>query len=309
MSAILLSCFGSSLVRAHEANPEIPPKSYLEGREYQVFPELNVHEFKTGAFQSSFEQYIADLMPYRDDILLANAKLQRGVISLANLPLKYEAYPTFFGSYYLCCPDYKAIVETPSKKADISNLEATRQLLANAIEQHPAIDWRIALVDRSRTSPGNPAHNLVSEPADYSFYKAELLDKLPPSCAVIDLSIDGSTNYFEQYYRTDHHWNAEGSFNAFRLITENARGNTSNQAKITLSLKVPSSDPKPETAYQPNTQINCMTRTSYPILKRLSSTENRRALHGSSQDLTQPIAATLKQPNSRMSMQVIIIVT
>lgn len=204
---------------ALEAAPDgVESKSFLEGRVYQMRPDFSTQAFLDGIYQGQTEQYAADLVPARDSALLASAGLQRLGIATANLPFGYPAYPTFFDSAYLVCPAYGAVVEMPRTQRN-----ATPQMLADAaasfaaaMQAHDDVNWAFGLVDRSRISLANPAHGLVSQPADYPYYQQGFLPFLPGSCAVLDLSNADADAYFARYFRTDHHWQATGGYEAYR---------------------------------------------------------------------------------------------
>lgn len=223
VSALLFACLGNALYQTIASIPEASSRSYLEGRSYQLFPEASPDTLTTGSFQSQFEQYIADLVPLRDNVLLANAKLQYCTISLSNILFKYKAWPTFYNSELLYCPVYESVVETPSN-AEVETaalLNEKAAVFSEAIERHPNTRWQMALVDRSRISLSNPAHDLVSHPADYLLYQREFLDKLPSSCSIVDLSIKEPDVYFQKYFKTDHHWTIFGGADAYKAILEN----------------------------------------------------------------------------------------
>ena len=215
----------SSIVNA--ASAEIagdtgPKNSYLEGRVYQMRPDFTVERFADHAYQNEFEQFAADSVPCRNAVLLGNAWLQHLGITSANAAFGYPAYPTFFGSEYLESPGYGAIIEYPSSKQNVTSELLNRSLVAleESIGRHAGIHWHFALVDRSRNAVTNPAHTLVTQHADYEYYRSMFLDKLPASCPYIDLSYANAGAYFERYYRTDHHWNIAGSLDGYRKIMD-----------------------------------------------------------------------------------------
>ena len=198
----------------------IERQSYLEGRIYQNLPEFKADAFFTHEYQDAFEQFAADSIPYRDSVMLGNAQLQRFGIESSNLFYGFDAYPTFFGSTYLACPEARAIVEYPTSQANVTpkRLGAKRAAVAAAVKAHPDIKWRFALVDRSRNSMTNPAHDLVSKHADYGYYRDGFLEKLPAECPYIDLSINEADQYFDNYFHTDHHAQIQGAITAYQKI-------------------------------------------------------------------------------------------
>ena len=201
---------------------ETKKQSFLEGRYYQTAPVITADRFMDGSIQDETEQYFADLIPKRDSVLLGNAALQRWGISTANIPFGFAAYPTFFGSDYLACPEYEAIVEYPTTQ-DVATPELVGRATAavtTGVTNHDDVNWLFALVDRSRNTLSNPAHDLVASPADYPYYKELFLDKLPESCPYVDLSIDDPETYFAQYFHTDHHCQISNALIAYNKIMD-----------------------------------------------------------------------------------------
>ena len=201
---------------------DIPQRSYLEGRAYQKASEVLAEPIQDGQFQKSAEQYIADRLPNRDLVLLNNAKLQRHIIELSNAPCAFPVYPSFYDSRYLIWPDKNAILEAPSKKK-IETEEVVDKAVgtyASLMERHPRINWAFALVERSRISPNTPAHDLVSDPADYQYYSDALKRVLPASCSIVDLSQKDAEEYFEHYFKTDHHQQVVGGIDAYTKILQ-----------------------------------------------------------------------------------------
>ena len=205
-----------------------PQRSTLEGREYQGFPKVSTEAISDGDFQDDFEQYIADLIPRRDTVLLANAALQRKTIELANVPFGYAAYPTFFGSKYVYIPEGQLVYEKPelvSKTAEES-LDEKAQKYSRIIDNNADVNWVFYLVDRGATSAANPAHALSANVEDYDYLRTEFLDKLPESCVVVDGAYYDSSEFQNDYFHTDHHWRIQGGMKAYEKISE-ALGNDS----------------------------------------------------------------------------------
>ena len=223
---VLFLALGNGFVRVVTYGQDAQMESHLEGRYYQNIPNVTPERFSSHAVQDEAEQYFADSLPKRDSILLVNAGAQRMLIAFANAPFGFPAYASFFGSEYVCCPGYNAIVEWP-----ISRVTATPELLtqrAEAIkrvtEKYKSTEWCMALVDRSRISIANPAHSLVSNAADYQYYLEEFAPIIEGSCHFIDLSITSPEDYFAKYFHTDHHWQVTGALEAYgKLMGEFGR--------------------------------------------------------------------------------------
>lgn len=219
VSVVLVSSLGNYILFQHDSEGE-ERRSYLEGRIYQSLPEWSLEGYLSREYQDRFEQFAADSIPYRDDVMLGNAWLQRLGITSANSVFGFEAYPTFFGSGYLECQRFDAIVEYPSSKR-----VATKQLLGECIDavgiamgKHPNCRWVFALVERSRNSASNPASTLVSQHADYVYYRTEFLENLPTGCRYVDLEEDGVEEYYSNYFHTDHHAQISGALQAYRKV-------------------------------------------------------------------------------------------
>ena len=57
--------------------------SDLEARSYQPFPRFTKGDFVARVFQENADQYLADLTPCRDEVILGNASFQRAFIRLS----------------------------------------------------------------------------------------------------------------------------------------------------------------------------------------------------------------------------------
>ena len=198
-----------------------PKKSALEGRDYAQFPEMTVKTIAKGSFQSGFESYVADHVPLRNELLLANARVQRDTIRVANLAFGFDAYPTFFGSGYLYCRDYDALVDKPIKRSknSVEHLEKVASRYSALVERHPDIRWVYYLADRSSTSLASPAHGLVSDAADYAYFREHFLDNLTDKCTVVDGGYVDPDEFFEDHFSTDHHWQIQGAVKAYERIS------------------------------------------------------------------------------------------
>ncbi len=213
---------------AHKIVPGYDPPqwTYLEGRNYQKLPSRSVASVLGGKFQSQFEQYVADLVPARDRVLGVNARLQRGCIEVANVPFGYDAYPTFFGSKFCYSPTYQSISESPFNKASFGKKTMGKAVDAysDLIESHPDVSWVFFMPERAGTFCEMPASRLCSDMADYAYFKKVFLDELPSSCSIVDGSYSNLDDFFENYFKTDHHWQVPGAMRAYRSISE-ALGN------------------------------------------------------------------------------------
>ena len=196
--------------------------STLEGRVYQNLPELTWESFESGEYQDDFEQFVADSVPGRDEVLLANAALQRSAIRLANLPFGFDAYPTFFGSDYVCIPSLGAVWAKSKTVEDVKqdDMDEWAEACSKVIETAPDVEWAFYLCDRSSVSEANPAALLSSDIADYSYLAEGFLTQLAGDCTVIDGSYTNTDDFAEDHYLTDHHWTIQGAMKTYQAIIE-----------------------------------------------------------------------------------------
>ncbi len=201
---------------------QLPKSSQLEGRDYIDMSKVsNLHSIRKGYFQSAADSFCADYVPARDDVLLANAELQRSIIKTARLPFGYDMYPSFYQSDRVICENLKAIYPLPLKKTEYDDdywrriSDALEALVANTDAD---INWRLALAERAEMTVSAPTHDLVANSADY-YYMQEMLSKSVPSqFELVDLHIGDALEYARLYYRTDHHMQVLGSIDAIGRI-------------------------------------------------------------------------------------------
>lgn len=194
--------------------------SALEGRSYQAMPKLGVSSFAEKSYQDDMEAFLADHVPKRDGIMLFNASVQRKLIEAANLPFGFPVYHSYLGSSRVIAPEWRAVVQTPDKaNADaLKRMHGLADKMAEVVARHPDKQWRIAIPNRTNISIASPAHGFVSSPADYDVWRTEFLERLPEQCVTIDLSNTDTQDYFEKYFRTDHHWNGRGAVEGYSKI-------------------------------------------------------------------------------------------
>lgn len=199
-----------------------PTVSYMEGREYQHFQKPTAGSVFNGSFQQSFSKFVADDIPLRDDVITSAAAVQRAIIELANTPFEFDTYPTFLGSNVLYSPIKNRVFEMPLlQSAGIADsLDAAAEIWGAFIERHSDIRWFAFMPDRSCVSFVNPGHELISSPADRSFWVDHFFSKLPESCTYIDGAYKSAEEWEKDFFLTDHHWQIRGGLSAYRTIAE-----------------------------------------------------------------------------------------
>lgn len=198
--------------------------SDLEGRSYQTFPKVSVSNISSGTFQDKLETFTADRVPTRNNVILANAAIQRNLIFAANAPFGFEVLPAFFGSKRVFVPELEAVYCFPQKRGDFKlsiYLDQLKTSLTNMVSSgRDDTQWRIALPDSSELSIANPAHNLVSDPFDYLELKQEIETILPEKLQFVDVHYEDADEYVTAFFRTDHHWQIQGGAECYKAVVQ-----------------------------------------------------------------------------------------
>lgn len=198
-------------------------RSDLERREYTARPEPTVDSFLSGKFQSQAEKWLSDLVPMRDLTLLASAACQRGCIVLANAPFGFEAYPTHFGSEHVYAPGENSVALAPSFASDktVAGVGGFLRGLFSYASANPDRRFVVFIPQNSNYSSANPAHPLISDAMTVDSVLAELdllIGKAPGNVTILTRTFHDPHAYHEEYFRTDHHWNALGTIRAYNEI-------------------------------------------------------------------------------------------
>lgn len=221
VAAALFMPLGYRVCDAVVPGVDMPEKSDLEERNYQQKPELSAEAVKSGELQSDMEQMISDSVPKRRGVLMTNAAVQRAFIEVANSPFGFEVYPTFYGSHYLYDPSLGAVMQMPKTLDEVAaDDEKWIARASGIISAHDNIRWAFYLTERTEYSSVSPAQDLMNNTADYEHYETLLKDKLPEGCTFISDAYDSTEEYYQNYFRTDHHWQIEGGLRAYRKICD-----------------------------------------------------------------------------------------
>ncbi len=204
-------------------NPDLAPakKLLLDNRNTVEFPQCTLQTLASGEFQSGFEQAASDHVPYRDNLLQANAAVQRLGVRTANLPFGYSAIPTYYGSNYAEATDAGIVQEMPalqSKKMEAAfaaNAEALNKL-AEKIEG-TLVYYRPARLSCSSISP---VSKLMNNIADEDYVQDVFLDKLDDRWQLASNEYSSLKDYKEDFFRTDHHWKIGGAVKGYEAIMD-----------------------------------------------------------------------------------------
>lgn len=222
---VLLCAFGnqawSSLNDMLAGSGQVPrEKSALEGRAYTELPEFTLASFQEGTYQSEMESFLSDNIPDRENALLFNADLQRGVIQLAALPLGYQIYPTFFGSDVAYNQQNGTLNDIPStrSKKRIRKLETFAKRLEDLAANFPQERFLVMSPPRSNYLEDSPLAALVPNAMGQDEVKEALTGQLDKATYVDFPS--SHQNREAWFYKTDHHWNMDGAYEGYKILAE-----------------------------------------------------------------------------------------
>jgi len=173
-----------------------------ENRYLTQFPQVSWDRIVSGAFQSELSDYLSDQIPGRDRWIQINTAVKKFLG-------KKEINGIYLGKdgYY-----FQQFTDSSFSENRISAVFA----LIDQFAKKQQIPVNLMIVP----TPGA----VLSEklPANAPFYDAdamwERLRQSAPSCGFIDLrqSFADAPNKGELYYRTDHHWTAQGAYLAYK---------------------------------------------------------------------------------------------
>ena len=219
---MLFSVVGSRAIFI-ATNHKAPDSSELERRSYQKLGGVVRASFFDGEAQDLFEQYVADGVPGRDQVLLLNASLQRQGIETAAMLVGYDLYPTFFGSSVVAVRD-KQLLVTRSNSAPSANSKELKSFLKTmnkAAKKHPDIRFSSRFTLEVRQSELNPTYALVSgDKFDSDWVQANIIDELDPALHAEVDPIESFQEIENDWFSTDPHWTLERALRTYDSVAE-----------------------------------------------------------------------------------------
>lgn len=251
--ACLFLCGPAILFGALKAGIAVPveltaePAKYLIGGVSQsaILPNLNIDGFANKKLQAAIEDSVGNYVPSKANALLTNAALQRAIITFSDLPQSFRCYPTYFDSSVIYDPTCNALAQKPLQDTkEVQNgIREFAVGFADLVQKFPDRKFVIIVADISNTSLSNPALCL----SDDTYTTVMLNAMLKKVCAgfenvsVIDCSYDNPRDYYQYFYRTDHHWNGWGALDAYERSIDSLESNYAERLRgalnDTVSLK------------------------------------------------------------------------
>lgn len=169
------------------------------------------------------EKEIGNYIPMKAMALLANAAWQRDAIALSNGLWGWDCYPTSFGADHLYIPAQKAVCKWPRTvdPASDEGLAAFADGMNGACRRYEGVRFISYLVARSEAAAPNPARAYLGATytaADSAAFLGGVLDD--GAGEVLHSEVEDLDTYYEQFFRSDHHWRALGAVSAYNQIAD-----------------------------------------------------------------------------------------
>jgi hypothetical protein len=191
-----------------------------------VSSKANWADVVAGTFQTAAQKEVGNFVPGKAAATLANAALQRSAIAASNVLFDWPCYPTYFGASRIYIPAQNALSYMPPK--DVENLQQGWAAFANALveaaRQLPDVQFVFYAAGGYDLPAVNPAYDLVTNSVNYDdFYSAMnsvILESGLTNIQVLKSEYNNLDDYYQDFFRTDHHWNIKGALAAYAQICE-----------------------------------------------------------------------------------------
>ena len=219
-----------------------PQRSYMEYRTLNVFPTLEVNNFKMSAkrllqgkfiksydklieqfkeytFQDAFQLAVMDQMPFRSAAVQLSKNVTRLTIRAAYFPTGDPIIPADnrISTYEILSE--KALIPQPlsfsSKDREIINEKIANYESAVKLHQNQNFyGFYIDVIERSAVNP----LRFLNYSADMNRGFKYFLKNKPDELIVESLLHDDLEDHTKYFYKTDHHWNVDGMLLGYEKI-------------------------------------------------------------------------------------------
>ena len=179
----------------------------LENRRANQLPKFTLTDFMDKKVQDLYEDAYADQIPLSGKMKLLNNSLTFGTKMSYLKAVDNNIYKKI-GKYYLV-DDYLTSLFIPVEKVTKA-LDEKINIFNKIQEQNKKVDFYVFYAESDRDI--NFINNNKSN--TYEYIKKNLNSKIKSSL----LEINSLDEFKKLYYRTDHHWNYEGSYAAYKNI-------------------------------------------------------------------------------------------
>lgn len=213
---------------------------------------LSLAGFQEGALQNALAGKVSNHVPLKAAALRANAAAQRQTIAAAKELFRYDVAPTSLGSGLLYLEEVDAVSYDPIP-LDTGMKVGLRKFavgLADIARERPDLDVVIYLVGGYHNPAVSPVYAI--DPArdfdNIMEFCASAIGECPENLHLLGSEYDDIEGYYQDFFRTDHHWNARGAHKAYEQIAD--------------SLAMPKIEPSGETSFDQLRFAGSLSRTA-----------------------------------------------
>lgn len=223
-------CFpGALYVATHKMDAKVPgwltmtTARYLQG----YWDNVNVKKyvsgggFLSGDLQNAFEDFLSENIPAKGVALLTNAAVQRSAIEASNVLFNWPCYPSFYSSTIGVDALHDRLFELPTNATDYAKqaIGKRAQAMTTFAERHADLRTFVYIAPDAGKVDDGPAVPLMSNPETYSWICEEFLSNKGDALLWIDGQVS-EEDILKWWYKTDHHWNTLGAFDAYIRIAK-----------------------------------------------------------------------------------------
>ncbi len=218
----------------------------MEGRELSLFPASSLKPVKAAArlllrgqprqtlnglsdgllspflgrvYQRQVEAAASDQFPLRIPFIALAKQAQGGLIRAAYLPLHDTALPASPGSNVMVLRHGYGLLPAPTTfDASVqANIDARLANYRDLIARYPQVHFYVFYIDRINVSPLHPAAALFPQADNGRSFRYFALRK-PPGLTLTTLPLDSFADYQENFFLSDHHLTALGSWKSYQIV-------------------------------------------------------------------------------------------
>ena len=190
------------------------PDSKAENRSLATFPHFTLHSFLDGSFQDNFENALSDQFVFSEDIRIGYANAIKSI-------------PTFNIEDSVCKNHYLELANSVNRRRGTFDCDDYMLYYPEPLDNEETIivNENIAKYNRVNTL-SNTFYYLINDSSVYDFEKNEkvvdynkiLKENLSGNYKLASLDFNNYDEFKKYFYKTDHHWNYNGSYKGYTDI-------------------------------------------------------------------------------------------
>ena len=192
---------------------------YIKQGEPQKAVVLVWNLYTGGSLQKKFDGAATDQFPFRMPLIKFAKAVDRGIIKLSYLQSGDDVIPADMTSEIYIMLNQEALILPPGILDEIT-IDKINERLQNYQEiatSFPEINFYIYYLETLPFSLYHPLNEFFSEADEgqsFNYFRSKLTDRINLGY----MPLNGVDDHLQHYYRTDHHANTAGIFEAYRGI-------------------------------------------------------------------------------------------